>query len=161
MPSPETEVFYTPEDRAHDPREQEEWFQRLPEHAKREFREKWSEKEAFVPAHRAKRARTLKRHVLEGAIFFPIVYWMYFPLYFGGFIRALVVGAGLGFVAWRMRAGPHQWGLLGGLAYVLFHYWFVGSLLFGFGAVFGLVVFTFGSAAIGVGHVLHRYDMTE
>ena len=55
------------EDREHDLREQEEWFHRLPEHAREEMRDRWRAQEAGTQKVRETRRLTTKRHVVEGA----------------------------------------------------------------------------------------------
>jgi len=159
----QTEVHYIPEDRAHDPREQEEWFLRLPEHAKQEFRERWSREEQHHPEFHAKRLRTIRQYVGEGAFFFSVIFLFFFHTSVGDWAKAIVVGAGFGLAAWKVRAGPYQYAILGCLGYLLFHWMFSGSLLgmADMRSIFAWVATTFCASAIGVGHVLNRYDMTE
>lgn len=157
------EVYYLPEERAHDLREHEEWFLRLPEPVKQEFRERWGREERHQPEFLARRMRTLRRQVAEGALFFGVIFLFFFHTSVGHGAKAIVVGAGFGLAAWKMRAGPYQYAILGCLGYLVFHWTLAGSL-FGMAdprSIFAWVATTFGASAIGVGHVLDRYDMTE
>ena len=163
MPEEPEKVYYLPEDRAHDPREHEEWFLRLPEDAKREFRERWSRDEQHRPDFQAKRRRTLRLYVAEGAFFFSVIFLFFFHTSIGDWAKAILIGAGFGLAAWKVRAGPYQYGILGCLGYMVFHWTLSGGLLEmgDMRSIFAWVATTFIAAAIGVGHVLNRYDMTE
>ena len=157
------EVYYLPEDRAHDPREHEEWFLRLPEQAKQEFRERWSREEQHRPEFLAKRRRTLRLQVGEGALFFLVIFVFFFHTSVGDGAKAILAGAGLGLVAWKIRAGPYEYAVLGCFGYLVFH-WLISGSLFGMAdmrSIFAWVATTFIASAIGVGHALNRYDMTE
>jgi hypothetical protein len=109
-------------------REQEDWFQRLPEHAKEDMRERW-ERSAFHNdeiKHRC--ARTRRRYVLEATAWFVIVFWMFHVWTWDGALLAAAAGSVVGLMAFFIRAGVFHYGPLG---------------------------------ALGVSHMLNRYDFVE
>ena len=62
----EAPVYHTPTDRAHDPREHEEWFLRLPEHGKQEMRRLWRNQEGHTPERRERRLGFLRSEYDRG-----------------------------------------------------------------------------------------------
>ena len=85
-------VHEIPEDREHDLREQEEWFHRLPEHAREEMRDRWRAQQAGTQKVRETRRLTTKRYVAEGAAIAAFCAVLAGSGFFGLILAALVGG---------------------------------------------------------------------
>ena len=66
-------VFEIPEDRAHDPREQERGFLRLPEDVKDELRDCWRFTEQIRAEIRRRRKRTLRIFLVESVVLLTLL----------------------------------------------------------------------------------------
>jgi hypothetical protein len=152
----QAEVHYTPEDRAHDPREQQGWFLRLPEHAKQDLREKWKIQEGGSEAQIARRKATMWRYVLESVGIFVVPLFLFMSLGWLSLLCSIVVGAAVGFLAARIRAGTFQYPFLG------FAGWLVLWVLSGLGLSFLTLFWYIGwTGALGAVHHLQKFDGTE
>ena len=144
-------VFEIPEDRAHDPREQEGGFLRLPEEAKEELRAGWRFTERFRAEVRSRRRRTVRLYVVESVVLLSLLSVLTpfaIPL-------AAVVGIGCGWLGWKLRAGTLIYGWIGAIGYALV------MALAGFLNLFGFALAAFGFGLLGMIHQLQRADRTE
>jgi hypothetical protein len=151
---PEPVVHAIPEDRVHDPREQEEWFQRLPPHAQEEARDRWRDDEDESEERKRRRHDTTMRYLIEGVLLFSGTLFFFRSISFVTSLTAIVAGVAMGAVWRHLRMG--QWGftMVAGIFYFLY-----------FG-IFGLNPFefiTFITLAAGMGamHEFQRYDGSE
>ncbi|MFQ5845812.1 MAG: hypothetical protein ACE5JG_12585, partial [Planctomycetota bacterium] len=112
-------VHDIPEDRISDPREEEGWFRRLPEGAKRELRDRWRTDEGRLSTIQGRwRARNV-RYVVEGVgllVVFEVLFGQATPLSFGA---AAGVGAVMGLVCAALRAGRESYLVAGVAAHCL------------------------------------------
>ncbi|MHC4956817.1 MAG: hypothetical protein ACYTGN_00480 [Planctomycetota bacterium] len=136
-------------------REKADWFQRLPEHAKDEMRERWERSAIHNEDIAERRARTRRRYVVEAAVWFVIVFWMFHPWSWGDAALAAAAGSVVGLVAFFIRAGTFHYAPLGALGYLLF------AIAYGYVSIFPFILCTVGSSALGVSHMLNRYDFVE
>ena len=150
------EPYCTPEERAHDPREHQEWFLRLPEHFKEELRRLWRGSEDATAQHRERRTRTTNRYLIEGVAFFVIVYWVFYPFGAYGLLLTAVTGLVVGCANAYLRAGAYQYGWVCAIGYAVFGLMFLGWL-----SIFPFLFSTCGGTVLGVGHTLNRQDFTE
>jgi len=138
---------------ATDPRETQEWFQRLPEHAQNEFRDRWIEDGERMDEAIERRNRTHKRYIVEALIIFVLAA-MFTPTPLSLFVAALM-GAGAGAIAARIPAGTFTYAGIGFTGYLLF--W----MLTPWGAVWGLPLCTAFCAIMGAIHNLQKADGSE
>ena len=109
-------VHEIPEDREHDPREQEEWFHRLPEQAREEMRDRWRAHEHGTQKVRETRRLTTKRYVTEGAAIAAFCAVLVGAGIFGLILAALVGGV-MGAIARAARLTRFGYGALAAVAY--------------------------------------------
>lgn len=108
-----------PEDRLHDPREESEFFQGLPEEAKEEFRDRWRREEGRHEEVRELLRYTWKVYIAEMAgcfVFFHVFGILHSPVIF---LVAVVAGGLTGAVAAAAHAGPLLYPVIAGVGYVL------------------------------------------
>ena len=144
-------VFEIPEDRAHDPREQQGGFLRLPEEAKEELRACWRFTERLREEVRTRRQRTVRIYIVESVVLLVLLSVLTpqaIPL-------AAVVGVGCGILGWRLRAGTLIYGWIGALGYALI------MALTGTLNLFAFALAAFGFGLLGMIHQLQRADRTE
>lgn len=139
-----------PADRAHDPREQAEWFERLPEHARGELRDLWRRAELSEAEAKKLRFRVRRRYVAESLLLFLVAAAM--PPFTGHPLVVAVVGTSVGAVASLLRAGPFLYCVVGAVG---------SALAFGPWQFFALCFVASGSAALGAIHEFQRADRTE
>ena len=148
-------VHEIPLDRAHDPREEAEAFQRLPEAMKEELRDRWRRAEGTHVEMRALRRNSIKSYVVEMAATFAFFelfamfrnFWIVLP--------AIAVGAATGYVAGKLRAGPSSYPWIAGIGYILLSLTGAGRNLFAWVAIVSL------STLLGFSHTMKRFDRTE
>jgi len=140
-----------PEDRLHDEREESEFFQRLPEQAQEEMRERWRREEGRHGDVIELRKQTWKIFMAEMAGCF--VFFHFFGILSNpALILLAIAGGGLtGAVAAAVRAGPLLYPAIAGIGYVATG----GSNVF---AAVGLVSF---ASMLGFVHRLQRFDGLE
>ena len=146
-------VFVIPEDRMEDPREQEDWFARLPDEAKDELRDRWRMEEGKAPVQAQRRMTTLNRYVLEGLILFGTM-----ELLFGTTLSCLlaaVVGGIAGYVAGRIRSGSMRQGIVFAVAYMPL------LLVVPRPNLFGLLLVASAGSLLGSMHNIQRFDGSE
>jgi len=158
-PGPRSTVVDVPEDRAHDPREQEAWFQRLPPHAREELREERRAADRRSASRKGRRKSTTKAYVLESIVLFLVLEGAFMGATVPSFLAAIVFGAAAGTLCALVRATTIFYGAV-----------FLGAYL-GFGALAGSmhVAYYFISsplplclgAALGRIHMLERFDGSE
>ena len=148
-------VYEIPLDRAHDPREEAEAFQRLPESMKDELRDRWRDVEGCSVKMRALRRFSIKSYVIEMMAVFAFFELFAMLRHFWIFLPALAVGAVTGYVAGKLRAGPSSYPWIAGVGYVLLSLTGAGSNLFAWVAIVSI------SALLGYSHTLKRFDRTE
>ncbi len=149
-------VHDLPEDRVGDPREEQEWFQRLPEHAKEEMRDRWRGQERQLDRIRQRSKESIVRYAVEGAAILPLFEIVFFS---PGWLRigaSILAGALMGLVCALTRAGQYRYLLVGPP-------FFLGMrLLFGFGPfileAFGAVLYVSLSALLGFSHDLRKAE---
>lgn len=150
------ELYYTPEDRAHDPREHQEWFLRLPEHGKDEMRKFWQAAEGETRHQRERRIRTTRRYLIEGVVFFVVVFWLFYRFRADGLLLAAAIGLAVGCANAFLRAGAYKYGWVCAIGYVSFGLLYMGGL-----SIFPFLFSTCCGTVLGVAHTLNRYDFTE
>jgi hypothetical protein len=144
-----------PLDRAHDPREEAEAFQRLPESMKDELRDRWRDVEGSSDTMRALRSYSIKSYVLEMMAVFAFFELFAMLRHFWIFVPALVVGALTGYVAGKLRAGTSSYPWIAGVGYVLLSLTGAGSNIFAWVAIVSI------ASLLGYSHTLKRFDRTE
>ncbi|MCZ6572026.1 MAG: hypothetical protein O7C98_02545 [Planctomycetota bacterium] len=149
-------VHDLPEDRVGDPREEQEWFQRLPEHAKEEMRERWRGQERHLDRIRQRSKESIVRYAVEGAAILPLFEIIFFSPGWVRFGASIIAGALMGLVCALTRAGQYRYLLIGPP-------FFLGMrLLFGFGPfileAFGAVLYVSLSALLGFSHDLRKTE---
>ena len=102
-------LYYTPEERAHDPREHQNWFLQLPEHGKDEMRKLWQAAEGATVEQRERRTTTTNRYLIEGAVFFLVMFLLFYPLRGSGLLLATAMGFAVGCTNAFLRAGAYGW----------------------------------------------------
>jgi hypothetical protein len=141
-----------------DPREQQEWFQRIPEHAREEFRERFRSEEDGPEHVREVRRLTTKRYLIEGAV---IAGFCALLVAVGllGFLFVALGGAAMGAIA--RAAGLYRFGYAA-LAAVAYPFLFGLTLTAG-GAfqLFHAVIFVSLFSMAGAMHELQRFDSSE
>jgi len=141
---------------SHDPREEQEWFQRLPPHAQEELRSGWEAQRGKSEAQR-KRARGMTaRYLLEGAITFAAVEAVFTTVAPVHLLYAVAAGAVAGGVARALMAGA--W-LYGAIALVV--YCFFSGLTLGLVGMTNAIVCVVLCTAAGRMHELQRSDGSE
>ena len=144
-------VFEIPEDRAHDPREQEGGFLRLPEDAKDELRDGWRFTERLRAEVKSRRKRTVRVYMVESVILLAVL-TVFTPQ---AIPLAAVIGVGCGWLGWKLRAGTLIYGWVGALGYALV------MALTGVLNLFAFALAAFGFGLLGMIHQLQRADRTE
>ena len=151
---PEPIIHAIPEDRVHDPREQEASFQRLPPHAQEEFRERWRDDEDASEERKQRRHDTTVRYLVEGVLLFCGTLFFFRSISFFTGLEAMVAGAAMGFV-WRyFRMG--QWGFT--MVAGVFYFFYFGVLGFN---PFEFITFISLAAGLGAMHEFQRFDGSE
>ena len=136
--------------------ENQEWFQRLPEHARDDMRAVWEKRKGQSAEQQERRRRTTKRYLIEGPCLFVAVVGLFFTMNVSALLFAAVVGGGVGAVAARRRACTYQYGAFSAIGYVAYSGLFIGGL-----SIFPFLFVTAFGALLGLGHQLNRYDFTE
>jgi len=147
-------VVEIPEDRAHDPREQEPWFLRLPPEARDELRVRWRRAEGTSGERLRRRRDTVLAWVAEAVLllwFLTYFAWRALPV-------ALVVGAAMGLLGWRAKLGHIAYGWLGAIAFVIV---IAVSGTASIASLWGFVLAAFLSALLAQTHRLQRFDGSE
>ena len=151
-------VHEIPEDRIADPREQEEWFCRLPAHGREELRRRWRIAEGISAEYRDTRQRTTRGYAIEGAVFFAIFdLLVVFVTNFRGvrFLLAVIVGAAFGWVVRRLYLARFGYAALAAALYCLIYGKFILLLPFHF------VMFIGFATLLGAQHEFQRADRSE
>ncbi|MHC4932649.1 MAG: hypothetical protein ACYTGV_10725 [Planctomycetota bacterium] len=138
-----------------DPREREEWFLRLPEHAKREMRERWSAQAGRSVAQKARRRSTTRRYLVEGVALFVLPLLSFYPFTAQTFFLAVAVGLGVGFVAARIRAGAYRYSGVAVAGFAAF------TLAIGWVNIFAAFWYVGIGCLLGIGHTLQMFDGSE
>jgi len=144
-----------PPTREPDAREETEWFRRLPEHAKEEFRERWRAEEGRTDRQLERRRHTEIRYLVEGVMLFAFLEFVFIGLSAGRLLLLFVPGLALGWICFRIRADRWRYAAVA----LPFHLAVYG--IFGLFAAWHLVVFLCVAAALGFGHELQRADGSE
>jgi hypothetical protein len=139
-----------------DPREDQEWFRRLPEHAREELRAGWRAKRAAEAESRARARRLTVRYIGEAAFVFALVTVVFQPFSIEGILRAAVFGALAGGAARALLAEALAYGAVALVAYA-FHSGLATGLV-GFADTVACVVLC---TAAGQMHALQRADGRE
>ena len=150
------QLYYTPEKRAHDPREHQDWFLHLPEHGKEEMRRLWMASESAVAETRERRTKTTNRYLIEGVVFFLAVFLLFHPLRGVGLLLAASMGFAVGCANAFLRSGTYRYGWVSAAGYAVF-----GLLYMGWLSIFPFIFSTCGGAMLGVAHTLNRSDLSE
>jgi len=138
-----------------DAREQADWFERLPEHAKSEFRERWRAESGRSEKLRERRRSTDVRYLVEGVLLFAGLEFFFFGLGAGRLLLLVLPGGLLGWICSRIRA--NRWTYV--LVAVAFYFGVYGLL--GLFAVGHFIVFVCVAAALGFTHEMLRADGSE
>jgi len=138
-----------------DAREEAEWFQRLPEHAKSEFRERWRAERGRSEKQLERHRRSEVRYMVEGVLLFAGLEFLFFGLSAGRLLVLAVPGVLLGWICSRIRA--NRWTYAGvGVVFYLVLYGLLGLF-----AVGHFIVFLCVAAALGFTHEMLRADGSE
>jgi len=138
-----------------DPREEAEWFQRLPEHAKAEFRERWRAESGRNEQQHARRRRTEVRYLVEGVLLFAVLEFLMIGAGAGRLLFLVVPGGLLGWICSRIRA--NRWTYVGvGVAFYFAVYGLLGLFALGH-----FIVFVCVATALGFTHEMLRADGSE
>jgi hypothetical protein len=152
-------VHDVPEDRVQDPREDDEWFRRLPERAKQEMRGRWRTQDLQGAQIRELRKVSTWRYVAQGAALLLIIETVFAPSSWARTGAALLAGAALGFACALVRAGRDGFVALGIPCYLGMRFVFgFGSYLYEF---FVALLFISLCAIIGFSHESRRWDASE
>lgn len=146
-------VIQVPADRLDDPREQQKWFLRLPEHAKQDLRARWRAAEGRTASGKRRRSGTFYRYVFESAGVFAVAQLVFFGAMAA--LQGAVYGALAGAAAAKLRAGTFLYGFIGAAAYGIY----AGSTPWGH--FLGFIFYIGLCAMLGLVHVLQRADGTE
>ena len=153
-------VHEIPEDRLHDTREAEEWFQRLPPHAQEEFRGNWRKEERGGHTREARIQETTKRYLIEGALLFVIFEILFTNMTLISLALGIGMGVGMGHLCRCRRFGRYGFSVTGAVFYVALF----GILPFQWGGGLspsGFVIFVVLAGAAGVMHEVQRFDGSE
>ena len=141
--------------REHDPREEADWFQRLPEHAKEEFRERWRVVAGRTEQQIDRRRSTEVRYLVEGVMLFALLEFLFIGLSATRLLLLMVPGLALGWICHKIRADRWRY-----VAVALPLYFAVYGI-FGLFAIVHFIVFVCVAAGLGLSHELQRADGTE
>ncbi|MHC4954243.1 MAG: hypothetical protein ACYTGZ_10155 [Planctomycetota bacterium] len=144
-----------PEDRAHDAREHAEEFQRLPEEAKDDLRDRWRRAEGQTVRMKTLRRYSIRGYVIEMMVTF--VFFHFFVILFHPWILpvAIVIGGLTGWVAAKLRAGTSLYPAITFAGYLL-------MVMLGAGAnPFAALSLVSLSALLGYSHTMRRFDQAE
>lgn len=156
---PEGPVFETPEDRAGDAREEAEWFQRLPDHAKEDLRERWRTQEGEGRHQKKRRKRTTRVYVVESTVIFLLLeILLHSPTWISA-LAAPLFGAATGLAAGLLRSNGPTYASLFSAGYLLFGAT-AGGRHFAYYLLSVLIVLCIGSA-LGVSHRLQKFDGSD
>jgi len=152
-------VFVIPEDRVDDPREQTEWFARLPDHAKDEFREMWRIEEGQGKHQKLRRKHTTHQYVVEmaGVVAFFAILCDSPSLV--GILFAPIVGGAAGFLAASLRASNWLYAVILTAGWLTWGAFF-SELHFVFRMISLLLVVSIGYA-IGTTRRTQKFDGTQ
>ena len=155
----EGNVTIIPDDRMEDPREQTEWFTRLPDHAKDEFRELWRIQDGEGKHQRMRRKHTTHHYVLEmGGIVAVFALVLESPTFLG-FLLAFVFGAVAGYLAALVRAANNLY------AFFLVTGWLLWGACFGqldiAFRLMSLLIVTGIGKALGMTRRMQKFDGSQ
>lgn len=156
---PEHPVVHIPEDRAHDPREEERWLHRLPEHARDELREAWRTQEGEGKRQKFRRKETTKTYVVEAAVVFMVLELLLQAPTRYHLLAAGIFGAAAGGLAALVRASAPSYGLFFTVFYVAFGF-VAGSRHWAYYVLASLIVMCLG-VMLGRMHTLQRFDGSD
>lgn len=138
-----------------DAREDADWFERLPEHAKQEYRARWHG-ESDRDAERLERRKASQvRYMIEGFLLFVLLEFSFFGMHVTRLFTLAVPGLALGWLAHRIRANIWKYVLVAIPIYVVV-YAALGALALGH-----FIVFVCLAATLGFTHEMLRADGTE
>ncbi len=157
--TPTAPVYDIPEDRAHDAREQVEWFQKLPEHAKEDIRDAWRRADGEHRLQRERRRHTSKVYVWEAAVAFVVLELVLMSPNFMNLVLALIFGAVAGALTALFRSSAGSYCIIFTSFYIAFGLT-SGSNHFAYYVLGGVIVACIG-AMLGRMHTLQRFDGTE
>jgi hypothetical protein len=158
-PAKEPRVLAIPEDRIEDPREQVEWFGRLPEHAKEELRERWRGQEGTRGDQKRRRKDTTLRWILEGGALLLLAEAVLQKPTLLGLALASAAGAAVGWAGALLKPGALRYGVLVALVYAVFGA-VAGSRHMAYYVISLPIIFGV-AAALGTTHRVQRFDGTE
>ena len=138
----------------HNPREEAEWFQRLPVEAQEDLRRRWLANEGRAEEQRERRSRTDWRYIGESLLLFAVGDLLYRSLSFPSCLAIVLPGLALGKIAAMLRAGTFRYALLAFSVHLAYY----GLWAF---QPFHLVFATCIGAALGRIHELQRVDGSE
>jgi hypothetical protein len=156
---PEQPVYHIPEDRVHDPREEEEWLHRLPEHARDELREVWRTQEGQGRLQKFRRKETTKTYVVEAAVVFMVLELLLQSPTRYHLLAAGIFGAAAGALAALVRASAPSYALFFTTVYLLFGF-VAGSRHWAYYVLASLIVMCLG-AMLGRMHTLQKFDGSD
>lgn len=156
---PAAPVYDIPDDRAHDAREQIEWFQKLPEHAKDDIRDAWCRQDGEHRLQKERRRHTSKVYVWEAAAAFVLLEFVLMSPSFMNLIVALLFGAAAGALTALFRSSAGSYCLVFTTFYIAFG--LTGGSQHIFYYVLGGIIVACVGAALGRVHTLQRFDGTE
>lgn len=144
-----------------DPREDEEWFQRLPPEVQEQTRESWRARRVqFDPWHQRNRAM-LNRCLGEGAFVVLLPAALMFEASWSVILAGVPGGLLTGWLWWRLGTGRLSSGLLA-MVVLLLVVLFTGKDIFSptwfFNAAFGMFVAGLLGSAMGLRREIHRRE---
>ena len=85
-----------------------------------------------------------------------IVGWMFYPMTFGGYMLAIIIGGGVGALAALRRACAYEYPLIASVGQITFSMVYVGWI-----HIFPFMFCTALGVWLGAAHALNRADLTE
>jgi hypothetical protein len=138
-----------------DAREEADWFQRLPEHAKEEYRARWNDSDGLDSQRVERRKASQARYVIEAFALFVLLEFAFFGIHVTRLFTLAVPGLALGWIAHRVRANIWKYVAVAIPIYLVV-YGTLGVLMIGH-----FIVFVCLAATLGFTHEMLRADGTE
>mgnify|MGYP006969366751 FL=1 len=138
-----------------DPREEAEWFRRLPEHAKEEYRERWRLEGGREELRHARRRSTEVRYLVEAVLFLAVLEFLFFSLSAKRLMLLAVPGIAMGWVCHRIKANRWTYTMVALVPYLVLYG--IPSL----DAPWFLVIYLGCAGALGFTHEMQRADGSE
>jgi hypothetical protein len=137
-----------------DAREDADWFERLPEHAKEEYRTRWNAADGRDSERLERRKASQVRYLIEGVALFVLLEFVFFGMHVTRLLMLVVPGLALGWIAHRIRANRWNYAAVAVPTYLVVYG--LGALRLGH-----FIVFVCLAAALGFTHEMLRADGTE